>query len=103
MRQYLREKVLQVLLNTQLADVAVADKCANCPCRDKCALWLWDVWNINFPMCACIDERLVWLENSFAVNQELLNQYRRFHPHGWIIKVLDGETNPWFDEEVVCS
>lgn len=51
--------------------------CFHCPLKFSCALWLWDIWNVNLPICECTDERLVALNDAFAVDRALLAAYKK--------------------------
>jgi hypothetical protein len=53
-------------------------KCYNCPLKFHCALWFWDVWNVNWEMCDCTDERLIAVRTPFEVDQELLAEYKKY-------------------------
>lgn len=53
-------------------------KCFYCPLKWSCALWLWDIWNVNWNMCDCTDERLVALKNPFSVDREVLKEYKLY-------------------------
>ena len=60
-----------------MSDVAEEGTCfSKCPLRSGCALWLWDAWNVNYPMCDCSDERLIALGNSFAPDFDLLEKWK---------------------------
>jgi hypothetical protein len=51
-------------------------RCYCCPLKWTCALWLFDVWNVNCGLCNCTDERLIALDNPFEVDLVLLNNFK---------------------------
>lgn len=52
-------------------------KCYYCPCKWKCALWLFEAWNVNWEMCDCTDERLIALDSPFEVDKKLLEKFKK--------------------------
>lgn len=73
------KNVKQTLMSVEMPE-SDNKTCFHCPCKWQCALWLWDKWNVNHPLCSCTDARLISLDNTFAVNQELLDEWGEQNP-----------------------
>lgn len=72
----MNERLKRIFMSVNPEDAAEAGTCfEKCPLRHGCALWLWDAWNVNNPMCDCTDERLIWLENSFNPDFDLMKKW----------------------------
>ena len=74
-------KMRKILSSTNLDETAEEGTCFSvCPLRHGCCLWLWNAWNVNFPVCSCTDERLIALDNSFAPDETLLEEWKKNNP-----------------------
>lgn len=51
--------------------------CFHCPQKWHCAIWLHGLWNVNKPLCNCIDDRLIALDNPFHVDKKLLEEVKK--------------------------